>query len=84
MHLFFELGDYMINAVPKSKLKLVCHKCLFLGWQITERLNSFQILSLYLCFFCVEKVVLQICHCLNSHKFYSISADNIPRKLKFR
>ena len=33
----------------------------FMGWQIRETLNSFQILSLYLCF-SVEELVLKICH----------------------
>ena len=42
----------------------------FSGWRITERLNSFQILLLYL-YFLVEEVVLQICHYFNGHKFYS-------------
>ena len=30
--------------------------------------------------FLVEEVVLQICHCFNGHKFYSISVDDATKK----
>ena len=48
-------------------------------WWIRERLNSFQILSLYL-WFLAEEVVLQICPCVHGHIFYSLTVHDITKK----
>ena len=48
-------------------------------WWITERLNSFQILSLYL-WFLAEEVVLQIRPCVHGHIFYSLTVHDITKK----
>ena len=58
MYLFSGFRDQMVNAVREKKQKLVCRNRVYfflgggeVGWRITERLNSVQILSLYFCFF---------------------------------
>ena len=72
----------LTQPLPLSTIKILRARhngIFFQGWRITERLNSFQILSHYLCFM-AEEVVLQICHCVYGHKLYSVTIDDIAKK----
>ena len=71
----------LVPHLSWNKLTLVRRTSLFfLGWWIAERLNSVQIYSLDPCFL-VRELVLQICHWLNGHTFYSKSADDISENI---
>ena len=42
------------------------------GWQIRGRLNCFKVLNYYYFKVLKKEVILQICHCIYSHKFLTI------------
>ena len=75
----------MINALPEKKLKLVLRKGLQRLAEMVDHIDTnlcSNIISVSLLL--AEAVFLQICHCSNGLKFYSISIDDIRGKRKFR
>ena len=80
IYLFLRFKIYMTNAAFWNELKLIVRgRVFFLPRMADQRKVKLfsSIIFLSLCFKKKQEVVLQICHCIYSHKFHSMYVDDI-------